>query len=53
MVSVKTARSFPMSSRAKAKPISDNGSTFRITSLRRGSRYCRRAIAAEDRSETI
>lgn len=51
VVSVKTARSFPMSNRAKAKPISDNGSASRITCLGRGKRYCRRATAAGDRSE--
>lgn len=51
VASVKTARSFPMSNRAKAKPISDNGSASGITCLRRGKRYCRREIAAGDRSE--
>lgn len=51
VVSVKTARSFPMSSRAKAKPINDNGSASGITCLRKGERYCRRAIAAGDKSE--
>lgn len=46
VASVKTARSFPMSSRAKTKPISDNGSASGITYLRKGKRYCRRAITA-------
>lgn len=33
--SVKTARSFPTSNRAKAKPITDNGNASGITCLRR------------------